>query len=127
MRSIHRSEEDIRISLDENDEEEEAMVNRPQHELLEIASMEISRWNSQIQDYSSEMLHEHTDVGGDHVMGSVHSNSSQLRRLSLAVKGAHYAEFQIGRPPQKVKLAISINSPYSIFPCSTTVSTTHHI
>jgi hypothetical protein len=48
------------------------------------------------------------------------NNSKQvLRHLDIvAVRGIHYVEYAVGQPPQKVKLAVSMNSDFTIFRCS---------
>ena len=57
-----------------------------------------------------KMIHD-TDVRLD--------NSKQvLRHLDIvAVKGIHYVEYAFGQPPQKVKLAVSMNSDFTILRC----------
>ena len=124
MQNIHRREEDIPVSIYENDIDKGTTesLNVPLHGLLERASSrQISRRKSLIQDYTVPLLHG-DDGGSRGRKEPSFTSSSELRRLSLAVKGVHYAEIPVGRPPQIVKLAVSINSPYSIFPCAETVS-----
>ncbi len=44
---------------------------------------------------------------------------SVLRHLNIvAMRGMHYVEYAIGKPPQKVKLAVNLNSDYTVFRCS---------
>lgn len=113
---MNRGDYDIPISVDENDIDEEGGFHLPLHEL------------SAAMPLASTIFHTYTyDKSGYFGEASLHApekhstNSDRQRRLSLAVKGVHYVEFAVGRPLQKLKLAVSINSPYVIFPCSQSV------
>ena len=45
--------------------------------------------------------------------------ANQLRQLSIErLKGVHYVEYALGRPQQRLRFALALNSPYTVFRCS---------
>jgi len=104
MESVHGR---IRIDEDENDTHD--LMSYPQHE----------------QTMGEPSLHtesDHRQLRSE--VKKVPLPQPQLRHLNLlAVRGIHYVEYAIGKPSQKVRLALSLNSDYAIFRCSQYVST----
>ena len=74
-------------------------------------------------------LHEHVshfsfgDLPQSDLRHNIRKKQQGLRHLNLAaVRGIHYVEYAIGKPSQKVRLAVSLNSDYTVFRCSAHVS-----
>lgn len=45
--------------------------------------------------------------------------ASQIRKLNIErVRGVHYVEYAVGRPQQRLRFALALNSPYTVFRCS---------
>ena len=45
--------------------------------------------------------------------------ANQLRQLNIErVRGVHYVEYAVGRPQQRLRFALALNSPYTVFRCS---------
>jgi len=106
---MNRGDDDVPISVDEHDIDEEGGFHLPLHEL------------STAMPLASTIFHGNTGHFGEASLNAPKKHSTlrdRQRQLFLAVKGVHYIEFAVGRPLQKLKLAVSINSPYVIFPCS---------
>ena len=76
---------------DENDSVIYEALHLPQHELL---SRRVDAWNTT----SPEMTKRRMEI--------------------IAVRGIHYVEFALGKPSQMVRLAVSLNSAYTVIPCS---------
>ena len=45
--------------------------------------------------------------------------ANQQRQLNIErVRGVHYVEYAVGRPQQRLRFALALNSPYTVFRCS---------
>ncbi|GFH48733.1 hypothetical protein CTEN210_05209 [Chaetoceros tenuissimus] len=45
--------------------------------------------------------------------------ANQIRKLNIErVRGVHYVEYAVGRPQQRLRFALALNSPYTVFRCS---------
>jgi len=97
----------IRVDEDENDTHD--LMNYPQHEQM-------------MREPSLHTQSDHRQFRSE--VKKVPLPQPQLRQLNiLAVRGVHYVEYAIGKPSQKVRLALSLNSDHTIFRCSQSVST----
>lgn len=82
--------------------------------------------NKQISQLSSNAIEEQNistrspgPLSWPHANQMWDEKKGALRHLNIvAVRGIHYVEYAVGKPPQKVKLAVSLNGGFTVFRCS---------
>ena len=98
---LNTHEEDVMTYDCEDENDSDDNINYPQHAQISIQDSEEDDLLDQTRN------HRHLNI--------------------VVVRGLHYVEYPVGKPPQKVKLAVSLNSDHTVFRCSPyhDVSTLH--
>ena len=111
----------LRKDHDENDSLD-YYVNYPQHEFLFSDSSPSPDSRAVVDTSNGDLMTVRAKTETSPSDG-IEKNGNTLRHLNLlAVRGIHYVEYFVGRPSQKVKLAVSVNSDFIVFRCSSYVS-----